>query len=252
MREYVLTAEYAPGADAVMDVFIDYPELLGTALNITVSSAGIWRVDRFTGPTAALDALEAVYTDGSVCNECLGEHERCSIAGEYEVVRDGPESRVVYGYSGGGSYCHSVPFHAGRSYGDGLLFDARRRGNVYEWRVLFPGDPPVGDLFDGLRDGLPEGVTLSLTQVGTPSAWDTPTASLADLAHEQREALETAVALGYYETPRAADLRAVADELGIAKSTLRYRLRRAESWLTETVVDEHALLDTDWGTTADV
>lgn len=242
MREYVLTAEYEPGTDALADVFIEHPDLLGTALTVTVSSAGIWRVDRFVGPADALDAVEGVYTDESVCNECLGEHDACTVTAEYEVVREGPERRVIYGYSEGGRYCHSVPFHAGRAFGNGLSFDAQRRGNVYEWRVLVPGDPPIGDLFDSLRDGLPDGISLSLSQVGTPSSWGTPTASLSDLAHEQRRALETAVGLGYYETPRRADLGDVADELGLAKSTLRYRLRRAEAWLTETVVAEHDLL----------
>lgn len=243
MREYVLAAEYERGADAVGDVFIDHPELVGTALNISVSSAGMWRVDRFVGPAEALDAVEAVYTDAAVCNECLGDHPDCTITGEYEVVRDSPESRTVYAYSGVGRYCHSVPFLAASTFGDGLLFDAQRRGNVYEWRVLVPGDPPIGDLFDRLRDGLPAGVSLSLGQVGTPSAWGDPMASLADLPHEQRRALETAVRLGYYATPRDASLGDVADELGLPNSTLRYRLRRAEAWLTETVVDDHALLD---------
>jgi hypothetical protein len=251
MREYVLTAAYESGADALADVFIEHPDLLGTALTVTVSSAGIWRVDRLVGPPDALDAVEAVYTDHAVCNECLGEHEACTVTAEYEVVREGPESRVIYGYSDGGRYCHSVPFHAGRTFGDGVSFDARRRGNVYEWRVLVPGDPPIGDLFDSLRDGLPDGISLSLSQVGTPSGWGTPTASLSDLAHEQRRALETAVAMGYYETPRAADLGDVADELGLAKSTLRYRLRRAEAWLTETVVADHDLLGAGSATAVD-
>lgn len=244
MREYAFTAEYEPGADAVMDVFIEYPDLLGTALNISASSAGIWRVDRLVGPAAALDALEAVYTDESVCNECLGEHEECTISGEYEVVRERPGSRLVYAYSDGVTYCHSVPFLAGRIFGNGLSFDAQRRGDVYEWRVLVPGDPPIGDLFDSLVDGLPAGVSVSLGQVGTPSTWGDPTASLADLPHEQRRALETAIRQGYYATPREASLGDVAAVLGVPKSTLRYRLRRAEAWLTETVVAEHGLLDT--------
>lgn len=243
MREYVFATEYERGADAVMDVFIEHPDLIGTALNITISSAGVWRVDRVVGPTDALDAAEAVYTDASVCNECLGKHPDCNITAEYDVVSDGQKSRIIYAYSDGGSYCHSVPFFAARTFGDGLVFDAQRRENVYEWRILVPGDPPVGDLFDQLRDGLPAGISLSLRQVGTPSAWGDPTASLTKLPHEQRRTLKTAVQMGYYATPREASLGDIADELGLPKSTLRYRLRRAESWLTETVVADHGMLD---------
>ena len=51
------------------------------------------------------------------------------------------------------------------------------------------------------------------------------------LPYEQREALETAVAAGYYETPRDVHLSDLAAEADIPESTLRYRLRRAEAWL---------------------
>ena len=238
MHEYILAAKYEQGADPLMDVFISYPELVGRALRIAGSTAGFWRVDRFVGPEEALDEVERVMTDASVCSECLGEHPGCSIDGEYEVVAEENGSRLIYAYTSGGSYCHSIPFMTTRTVGDGALFDARRRENVYEWRVLLPGETRGGEIFDQLQDGLPEGVELSLSQVGSPSAWPSPDFSQMTLPYEQRQAIETAVECGYYETPREATLADVASELELPKSTLRYRLRRAEQWLTNSAFSD--------------
>lgn len=235
MHEYVFTAEYEQGADPLTDVFIAHPQLVGTALRVSVSSAGLWRVDRYSGPEPALERLLDVVTDPAVCNECLGEHPACTVRGEHEVVQDDAERRLVYSYADEGRDCHSVPYAAGRTLGDGVLFDAHRRGNVYEWRVLVPGEAGAGDLFDRLQDGLPEGVTVSLTEAGSPSGPRGLRADPVGLSPDQREAIETAVALGYYGTPREASLREVADALDLPKSTLRYRLRRAERRLTDAV-----------------
>jgi len=48
---------------------------------------------------------------------------------------------------------------------------------------------------------------------------------------KQREAIRTAYALGYYETPRSADLGDVADELGVSKSAASQRLNAVASKL---------------------
>jgi hypothetical protein len=50
-----------------------------------------------------------------------------------------------------------------------------------------------------------------------------------DTTARQREALRAAVALGYYDVPRAASVADVARELGCAPSTAGELLRRAES-----------------------
>jgi hypothetical protein len=56
------------------------------------------------------------------------------------------------------------------------------------------------------------------------------------LTDAQREALVAANDLGYFEIPRRASLADVADELGVAQSSLSERLRRAHSHLVETTV----------------
>ena len=63
MREYVFLLEYDRGIHPVRDVFIDHPEVVVTALDISLARDRGWRVERMTGPEEALDAVEAVYFD---------------------------------------------------------------------------------------------------------------------------------------------------------------------------------------------
>lgn len=58
---------------------------------------------------------------------------------------------------------------------------------------------------------------------GTTAAID------AALTDRQREVVETAVALGYYDIPRTASQEAIADELDCAPSTIAEHLRKSEA-----------------------
>lgn len=236
MREFAFTVEYERGADPLADLFIDHPSAVATAVTVSVSTRGLWRVDHVSGPSDALDDIEALLADPGYCNEC-GEHPDCTADSTHEVVAERDGSFTLYSHHREVSYCHSVPYFAATTLGDGLLFDAQRRGSRYEWRVLTPDGAPVGELYDALRDGLPEGRTVTVQQIGTPTRWGEHVTTVADLPYEQRTALETAVSMGYYETPRDASLGDIAAALGVAQSTLRYRLRRAEAWLTSNFVD---------------
>ena len=51
------------------------------------------------------------------------------------------------------------------------------------------------------------------------------------ITDKQREAIETAVEAGYYETPRRADLGDLADELDVSRSAVSQRLTAVESKL---------------------
>jgi hypothetical protein len=243
MREFAFTIEYERGVDPLADAFIDNPDAVAKAVTISVSSGGLWRVDHVTGPREALAELELVFTDAGHCNECAGPHPECDATRRHEVIAEREGGFTVYSHYTDVGYCHSVPFFAMKTLGAGLLFDAQRRGARYEWRVLAHDGDPIGELYDALQDGLPEGVTVTLRQVGTPTRWGEHVTTIADLPYEQREALETAVSMGYYRTPRDASLGDIAGELGVPESTLRYRLRRAEAWLTTNFVGRNAMLE---------
>lgn len=53
------------------------------------------------------------------------------------------------------------------------------------------------------------------------------------LTDKQRSVMETALGMGYYDTPREASLSDVAEELGIAKSTCSETIHRAEEKLVK-------------------
>jgi predicted DNA binding protein len=152
-----------------------------------------------------------------------------------------PASATIYTYHENVTYCNCVPYHAARTLPAGLLFDSQRRGQTHEWRLLLRADDAVGDFYDALVDSLPAGVTLSFQRLTDLKRWGEYTETIADLSPEQRQAVETAVAMNYYATPREATLSDLSAALGEPQSTVRYRLRRAEAWLTDTVIEGQQL-----------
>ena len=238
MREYVFLLEYDRGIHPVRDVFIDHPEVVVTALDISLARDRGWRVERMTGPEHALDAVEAVYFDEQ-CNDCTYPTHTCDAAAEYQILEREPTARTIYRHVTEMSYCHAVSYLALKTLGDGLVFDATQRGPYYEWRVLVPTERNVDAFHRALREDLPEGVSLELRRAGTPEGWlhaNSPQRG-TELPYEQREAIETARRMGYYEHPRNASLETVAAELDLPLTTLRYRLRRAEAWATATALE---------------
>lgn len=78
-------------------------------------------------------------------------------------------------------------------------------------------------------EGVPEAATVTVEEVGGTRV--APDSGLERLSARQREALEAAQRLGYYDRPREATVEDVADELGCATATAAEHLRKAESKL---------------------
>jgi hypothetical protein len=76
-------------------------------------------------------------------------------------------------------------------------------------------------------DDVPDGVEVTVEAVGGERV--APDDAAGRLTERQREAAETALALGYYERPRTANCADVARELDCATSTAAAHLRKAES-----------------------
>jgi predicted DNA binding protein len=83
------------------------------------------------------------------------------------------------------------------------------------------------DAFEGAGVDLPDGVDVELVSTGPYS----PEAAgvFGDLTDRQREVLETALDMGYYETPRGATQAEVAGELDVEPGTVGKHLRAVES-----------------------
>lgn len=239
MREYVFLLEYDRGIHPVRDFFIEHPEIVTTSLSMSIASDGGWRVERATGPEQDLDALETVYFDEH-CNDCTYPTPACDTVLDYQVIEREPTARTIYRHVTDMSYCSSLGYLAYETFGDGLVFDATQRGPYYEWRVLIPTDRDVDAFRRTLQEDLPNGVTLTVRRVGTPERWvETRQPQYGTgLPYEQRQALEAAMRMGYYEHPRDATLGDLAADLDLPLTTLRYRLRRAEAWAATIALGE--------------
>ncbi|WP_323173623.1 helix-turn-helix domain-containing protein [Natrialba sp. PRR66] len=232
MREFIFTIEYNRGSDPVMDVFIEHSSVQAQTIACHVSANGLWRLDRIVGPAQALTQLDDVFLDSTHCNECIG-HRQCHTNWEHELLIEKPTCRLVYTYSPAASDCWSIPHLANCYLGEGLICDAARHENQYEWRLLMHDEAPAGDLYEVLQDELRDGLKLGFQQVGQPTYWTDEAATIADLPYEQRAAIEAALENGYYQTPRSISLTDLATEMDLPMSTLQYRLQQAEAWIIQ-------------------
>lgn len=244
LNELVFDVTYEAGIDPVADVFIEHSGLLSRSLTCTVTAEDVWYLEQFTGPTAALDDLDDVLDELTVCgSEIEGEHQYENW--QYKLLSRTPSSRTICAYGTHLDTNHSIPHLAATHIDTGLLYETERRGSRCRWRILMPQDVPAKELYTTIQEALPSGLEMRFDHVRDPSHWGDDTVSLTDLPYEQREALEAAVAHGYYETPREITAQELADRLNLPQSTLQYRLSRAEAWLATRFVaditpDQHS------------
>ena len=241
MREFVFALEYEPGTNPVADVLADHPDARIRSLSCHVTPESLWRVDRATGPAEALEALEAAYRDDAYFADCL-VRDGCGAMCETQVLDRGRDELVVYTYWDRTDECTSVPHVALEHLGRGLLFETDREGRRYRWRIVLASEGPLGPFFDALAEevGVCAGMeVLRLSELDP----DERSAGAVRMPAEQQAALEAAVEHGYYETPRNIELDELARLLDVPRSTLSYRLRRAEAALASSFVDEEEPLE---------
>jgi predicted DNA binding protein len=230
MRELVFTLTYEPDCNAVAEVLAEHPDAGIRSLSLHATPENLWRVDHATGSPAALDAIETAFLTADYYADCLAT-DHCGATQQTQVLEHDDETLVLYSYWERTPACASVPHIALDHLGNGALFETRHERREYTWRIIHPGGDVRG-FFDALESAVENCASLDidrLTEVTSP-ATDHPT---GDLPPEQEAALRAAVEQGYYETPRAVDLAGLADSLDVPRSTLAYRLRRAEAHLAE-------------------
>jgi len=236
MREFEFTVHYEPGADDLMDLFIDSPSLSARSRACFANEVAMWRIDHVAGPAGVLEQLDDIYLDESACNECLDMHE-CDSTREYQLLDRSAEHRLIYTHREEIDRCHSIPYLAVDCVGDGVLLDAERSGADYVWRVLMPEASPVGELYDTIDAKLRSGLSLELNHVAESTGWEMQGTVNDDLSVEERRTLETAVDAGYYQTPRETTVNDLGSRLDVPRSTVQYRLQRAEQKVVEGFVD---------------
>lgn len=236
MRELVFALEYKPGCNRVADALAEHPDARIRSLSLHATAEQLWRVDHATGTPDALDAIEDAFLTSDYYADCLAT-EDCGATQTTRVLDRTDDTLVLYSDWQRTPTCASVPHIARDHLGDSVLFETRHEGRHYTWRLIHSGDGDVSAFFDDLAAAVGDCADMEMLRTGdtaTPaSAGD---ANTGKLSPEQEAALQAAVEHGYYESPREVDVGELADHLDVPRSTLTYRLRRAEEVLAKQYV----------------
>ncbi|WP_096391637.1 helix-turn-helix domain-containing protein [Halopenitus persicus] len=236
MRELVFALEYEPGCNAVADALAEHPDARVRSLSLHATAERLWRVDHATGTPDALDAIADAFRDGDYYADCLATDD-CGATQTTRVLDRTDDTLVLYSDWERTPACASVPHIARDHLGDGVLFETRHEGRHYTWRLIHSGDGDVPAFFDALETAVGECArTEMLRSTDTTAAAGGSEGDRNGLSPEQEAALQAAVEHGYYESPRGIDVGELAAHLGVPRSTLTYRLRRAEEHLAKRYV----------------
>lgn len=105
------------------------------------------------------------------------------------------------------------------------------RGNTLIISLIVPKQTVLRELLADLRD-IEATVSVEWLVHGNPSE-TLAELDVSSITPKQQTALETALEMGYYETPRETDLATLSEELGISKSAVSQRLNSAETKLVK-------------------
>ena len=243
MRELVFALEYEPGCNKVADTLATHPDARIRSLSLHATTERLWRVDHATGTPDALADIEDAFLTADYYADCLAT-EDCGATQSTEVLDHTDDTLVLYSYWERTPTCSPVPHIAREHLGDGLLFDTRHESRHYTWRIIHSGDGDVATFFAELDDAVGDCAHMEMlrtadTSVSTHGADD----EASELSPEQEAALRAAVEHGYYQSPRAIDVGELAEHLAVPRSTLTYRLRRAEEHLAKQHVSHEQIAD---------
>lgn len=237
MRELVFALDYRPGCNAVADTLADHSEARIRSLSLHATADRLWRVDHVTGPPAALEDITDAFLTADYYADCLATDD-CGATTRTEILEHGEDTLVLYSYWERTTRCDSVPHIALEHLGDGLLFETRNEGRRYTWRIVHTGEGDVAAFFDELERAVGDCAAMEMRRSTEVSSGSEAGSVPEDdgLPPAQRAALRAAVEHGYYETPRNVDVGDLAELLDVPRSTLTYRLRRAEAHLAKRYV----------------
>jgi predicted DNA binding protein len=236
MREIVFALEYEPGCNRVADALAEHPEAHVRSLSLHATAERLWRVDHATGTPDALDAIEDAFLTSDYYADCLAT-EDCGATQTTRVLDRTDDRLVLYSDWERTPACASVPHIARDHLGDGVLFETRHEGHHYTWRLIHSGEGDVSAFFDDLAAAVGESAQMEILRTAdTTASMRDSDGKQGDLSPEQEAALRAAVEHGYYESPREVNVGELAEHLDVPRSTLTYRLRRAEEQVAKQYV----------------
>ena len=235
MREFVVTLSYEPGVDPLADTFIDHPEVTAQSTTCVATTDHVWRADTLFGPEDDLDRIETRFLDESQVTSVTATGvapnagTRC-----WSGLRPTDSSTLTAARSGAVDPFRAWPWNTS---GRASASRPSELATPTSRTVLMLDDEGVGRLYDAAAQ-FRAGVRLGLQHVTGHLGWRSGALAAPRLSHAQREAVRAAVVNGYYETPRACTITELSDRLDVARSTLQYRLQRAESQLLAAFVEQ--------------
>lgn len=243
MRELVFALEYRPGRNRVADTLADHPNVRIRSLSLHATAESLWRVDHATGTPGALEATEDAFLNSDYYADCLAT-EDCGATQTTRVLDRTDDTLVLYSHWERTPTCESVPHIARDHLGDGVLFETRHEGRHYTWRIIHSGEGDVAGFFNDLETAVGDCAQMEMLRTtDTSAATGNTDGEVSGLSPEQEAALRAAVEHGYYESPREVDVGELAEHLDVPRSTLTYRLRRAEEHLAKQHVANEQLTD---------
>jgi len=235
MREFVFEIRYESDADELMDLFIETPDARSTTFLCPMGNAQLWKLDRIVGPASAVEQATELLTDPTYDQLTITDRA-CGGRHYTDVLESSSQRSLVFNYFEKLVHCDSIPTITNRYITGALLFEVTRHGNAERWRILMEDEKKVGMLYDTLGSLLQDGLSFHFNHVGDASGPVLPLFESVSVRPEQDRVLELAAEEGYYETPRETTLDELAVELDCPRSTVSYRLRKAEAALVESYI----------------
>lgn len=119
---------------------------------------------------------------------------------------------------------------------EAVVLDGEGRGDHWLFRVRFPEHDALSRFY---RDCVDAGIDVQLNEINDPLGSGTDGGFA--ITPEQQEALEVALAEGYFDVPRGVTLVELAGELGISDSAVSQRLRRGLTEVISTTLVEERM-----------
>jgi predicted DNA binding protein len=203
-------------------------------LSLSPTERAVHPIDRFIGGHDAVSREALLHVDSRADGTTVLLYR---VTGDGEAFADALGERTDV-------HDHEAVDLAGNRYHVFVQADQTTRGNVlldiaHEHALIV--DTPLEFTEEGLRatlvgthenlrnalGAMPDTIDFSVNDAGTyiPGSEDL----LSPLTDRQLEVFETAVEEGYYDVPRRATHKDIADNLGCAPSTVDEHLRKAES-----------------------
>ncbi|WP_340100686.1 helix-turn-helix domain-containing protein [Salinibaculum salinum] len=236
MRELTFELVYEEGVDPLMDMFIEFPTLSADSIASCIRRDRLWRIERFAGPTSALDTIERFKLNSNLPKEEMTATE-CGAIREHNVLERAPSTLALYTFVKRLHTCDSVLALAGRHLDLGVVFQTQRHGNSYEWRLLMRSEENVDTFYELIEENLDDGITLNIGRLGDAEHLSYNSLANVSIPDKQQQTLRAAIEHGYYETPREITVSELADLLDIPQSTVSYRLRQVEAQLAKGYIE---------------